>query len=92
MPAPIGANAGYWFRRVGQHPVFGALNTEARRVGYPCGGEWDPLGFIEYCERARRRPGSPEEQTALAVQNSEWQLLFDRCARPRSAHVMSVES
>ena len=51
--------------------------------GGPCasGRAWDPFAFIEYCESARRRPGSKEEQVAMKVQLIEWQLLFDHCAR-----------
>lgn len=81
---PDPGNSGYWFRRVGAHPVFPALANEAASLGYAAGGPWDPFAFIDYCESARRRPGSPEEALALAVQRIEWQLLFDHCARPRS--------
>lgn len=73
-------NAAYWFRRVGKHPVFPDLAKAARQMGYPSGDRWDPLGFIDYCEAARRRPGSPEEKLAMQVQLAEWQLLFHYCA------------
>jgi len=75
---PDPANAAYWFRKTGKHPIFPKLAAEAAHSGYPVSGEWDPLAFIEYCESA---PGSPDEQIALAVQLLEWQLLFDYCAR-----------
>ncbi len=77
---PDPGNAGYWFRRVGKHAVFPALAEAATRLGYKAGDRWDPLGFIHYCEAARRRPGSKEEKIAQAVQLAEWQLLFDYCA------------
>lgn len=81
---PDPGNAGYWFRRVGRHPVFSALLAEAEAAGgYVTGAEWDPFEFIEFCERARRRPGSPEEDAARRIQLAEWQLLFDYCARPK---------
>lgn len=80
---PDPGNAGYWFRRVGNHPVFPELEDAASASGYPVSGKWDPFAFIDYCEKARRKPGSPEEKTAMAVQLAEWQLLFDYCARPR---------
>jgi hypothetical protein len=79
---PDAGNAGYWFRRVGAHPIFPELRQEAARHGVDFGARWDPLAFIDLCERARRRPGSAEEASALAVQLVEWQLLFDYCARP----------
>jgi len=82
---PDAGNSAYWFRRVGAHPIFPALREEAARLGVDFGPRWDPFAFIDYCERARRRPGSPEERTARTVQLAEWQLLFDSCARPHAA-------
>ncbi len=79
---PDAGNSGYWFRQVGAHPIFPALREAAEACGYSCGAQWDPFAFVEYCEEARRRPGSAEEQIALSVQRAEWQLLFDYCARP----------
>lgn len=81
---PDPGNSGYWFRRVGNHPIFPALRDAAADAGFPAKGAWDPFAFIDYCEEARRKPGSTEEKIAMAVQLAEWQLLFDYCARPRS--------
>jgi hypothetical protein len=80
---PDPGNAAYWFRRAGKHPVFPALREEARKNRFDTGREWDPFEFIEFCEAARERPGSEEEEIALQVQLSEWQLLFDYCARAK---------
>ena len=77
---PDAGNAAYWFRQVGRHPVFSALRVEAERNRFYTGPEWDPFAFIEFCESARRRPGSEEERIAMRVQLKEWQLLFDYCA------------
>jgi len=82
---PDAGNASYWFRRVGTHPIFPELRHEAARHGVDFGAQWNPFAFIDWCERARRRPGSAEERSALAVQLAEWQLLFDYCARPAAA-------
>lgn len=82
---PDPGNAGYWFRRIGQHPIFPALHAEAQAAGYESGSAWDPFAFIDFCEQARRKPGSADEQLALAVQRLEWQLLFDYCATPAEA-------
>jgi hypothetical protein len=78
---PDPGNAGYWFRHLGRHPIFPALRERAAAIGIESGKHWDPLAFVTYCEEARQRPGSPEEQKALAVQRAEWQLLFDWCAK-----------
>ena len=78
---PDAGNSGYWSRQVGTHPIFPELRARAVAIGMEVGGVWDPLAFIEYCEGARKRPGSVEERRALEVQRAEWQLLFDWCAR-----------
>ena len=79
---PDPGNAAYWFRRVGQHPVFSALREKAESLGFPVAAVWNPFQFIEFCEKARRIPGSAEEVLACRIQLAEWQLLFDYCARP----------
>src|SRR5688572_7487973 len=40
---PDPANAKYWFRHVGNHPVFDILSSEF-------GKRWDPFAFIDRCE------------------------------------------
>lgn len=86
---PDAGNSAYWFRRVGAHPTFPKLAQEAAQLaeehpkaGFEVGGRWDPFRFIDFCESARRRPGSEAEQLALLIQRAEWQILFDYCASP----------
>ncbi|MEP6714657.1 MAG: hypothetical protein ABJC09_03730 [Terriglobia bacterium] len=80
---PDAGNAAYWFRKVGRHPIFPTLRDEARRLRFDTGSDWNPFEFIDFCEAARIRPGSHEEDIAVHVQLAEWQLLFDYCARPK---------
>lgn len=61
-------NAKYWFRRVGDHPVFGQL---AERFG-----EWDPFDFVDQCEAATR---SGQVDPCRELQQAEWETLFDWC-------------
>jgi len=82
---PDAANAAYWFRKVGKHPIFPTLRAEANRLRFMTGAEWNPFEFIEFCESARMRPGSEEEGIAMRIQLAEWQLLFDYCATSRAA-------
>jgi hypothetical protein len=77
---PDAGNAGYWFGQVGKHPIFPELREQAAEIGVDFGPHWDPIAFIELCERARRAPGSEMERMALETQRAEWQLLFDYCA------------
>jgi hypothetical protein len=76
---PDAANSGYWFRQAGAHAIFPELRTRAAEIGLPIGARWNPIAFIEYCERASK--GSDEERIAQEVQRAEWQLLFAWCAR-----------
>lgn len=73
-------NSGYWFRRVGKHPIFPSLAAAARTFGYPSADQWDPYGFTRYChETAEKKPGR-DESLARRVQLAEWKLLFEYCA------------
>jgi len=78
---PDEGNAGYWFGRVGRHPVFPALRDEAVRLAPSrFAGEWEPFAFLRFCAQAHRQPRSDLEKLALEIQRAEWQLLFDYCA------------
>jgi hypothetical protein len=81
---PDAFNAGYWFRKVGRHPVFPTLAAEAKGItGLNWGETWDPRRFIEFCEEARGRPGSEMEAQAVAIQLAEWRLLMQYCLESR---------
>lgn len=84
---PDYTNSKYWFRRVGDHPVFPALRAEAARMAH--GVElpdsavflvdqtvWDPFAFIDLCEAAHRGR-IPAETLCRQIQQREWELLFD---------------
>ncbi len=82
-------NAKYWFRRVGQHPIFPALaraaREEAQRHATDDQSEylrdvtdWDPFAWIDLCQ-AVLAGESISEELCLAVQRQEWRLLFDYC-------------
>jgi hypothetical protein len=79
---PDAWNSGYWFRKVGRHPIYEPLRERAIEHGYAAGARWDPERFIAYCDEARTKPGSAMERIALDVQLTECELLFDWCARP----------
>lgn len=66
------SNAKYWFRRVGGHPVYELLADE---LGVD---SWDPMAFVDACQRAVRS-GGVEENRCREWQQCEWELLFDYC-------------
>ena len=94
------SNAKYWFRSVGDHPLYESLAEEARRIAalhaptqprptqhgpedqidpFAADG-WDPFAFVDACEAAVRR-GESSEPLLVAIQQREWELLFDFCYR-----------
>ena len=85
------SNAKYWFRRVGDHAIFGTLAQRAARIAeddpqtdavdrLASGGPWDPFGFVDLCQSATG--GLPDViQECERIQQAEWELLFDHCYR-----------
>jgi hypothetical protein len=83
------ANARYWFRRTGPHPIHEALNLSARALARDAGAagtlssspsSWDPAAFVDLCAGARAGR-SDAADLCRKVQEREWQLLFDYCYR-----------
>jgi hypothetical protein len=86
---PDAGNAAYWFHRVGRHPLFGRLATDARPLleahgdgalsrSLLAGGTWNPQAMIDLCTAARA--GSDRALLALKLQRLEMQLLLDATA------------
>lgn len=80
---PDYGNAKYWFRRVGQHPVYlplyEAVSTMSEAI--PDGlnrVKWDPCAFVDLVERAAGS-GDDVENACRRIQLLEWQLLFAWC-------------
>jgi hypothetical protein len=82
------SNAKYWLRRVGAHPVFEPLTECAGELasehGAPTpqflvGGNWEPFAFVDACQQAVR--GGAGGELCKAVQQVEWERLFDYCYR-----------
>ena len=89
---PDAANAGYWFRQVGEHPTFASLRKDAARIlsqsvieSWVLKPNWDPFLFIQWCEKARSLSGSEDERVAVAIQEVECRSLFQWCALPDGA-------
>jgi hypothetical protein len=71
-------NAKYWFRRVGRHPVFDPLAAEAKKLMALSAETWDPFAFVDLVEgQVVRQRGDVE--ALLALQQREWELLFEYC-------------
>jgi len=83
------SNAKYWFRRVGDHPVFESLAQRAAELGAASGQSdaiarltahkaWEPCAFVDMCLAAERSGGEAHE-LCVDIQQAEWELLFDYC-------------
>lgn len=70
---PDAANARYWLRRVGRHPVLAEM---ADRLGRA----WDAEEFFAHCARHRHRNDDIEREL-IRIQWMEWQALYDYCLR-----------
>jgi hypothetical protein len=78
---PDHANAAYWFRRVGTHPIFDDLARAAAELGFGSkNAGWDAFAFNDACERHRGKDDEAEEMLRR-VQRAEWELLFAWCYR-----------
>jgi hypothetical protein len=86
---PNPGNSAYWFRQVGEHPLFAQLRPRAQQIlnenpvpDWQLKNEWDPYLFNRWCEEARNSLGGAKRKAALAIQRAEWDLLFAWCAAP----------
>jgi hypothetical protein len=82
-------NAKYWFRRVGNHPIFPTLAQEAallaagETLSGPAkflqhGQEWNAPAFVDWCESLAAGK-SHGIDLARRIARVEWQLLFTFC-------------
>jgi hypothetical protein len=61
------ANAKYWFRRAGRHPVYGQIAPD-----------WDAMAFVDQVEACVTR-GVGDRQELVRWQQREWECLFEHC-------------
>ncbi len=84
-------NAKYWFRRVGDHPVFEPLHLAAGEMAaaqklpssakfLATQSKWEPFAFVDLCESSLAGH-SPCEMLCQQVQMREWEILFEYCYR-----------
>jgi hypothetical protein len=67
------SNSKYWYRHVGNHPVFEQLTKQLQM-------EWSPFTFVDECQAVVRGKSNARER-CLDSQQVEWELLFDYCYR-----------
>ncbi len=84
-------NSKYWFARTGSHPIYPALHEAAAALAdrHDCPdeavflrtqSEWDADAFVDLVEAVERGRSSARD-LCLAIQQTEWQLLFNHSYR-----------
>ena len=82
---PDYGNGGYWFRRVGPHPMFGDLLETVKDLdadgvtSLGDGNGWDPFAMIDACRQAEREPNSAFGLRLREIQLAELLLLTRYC-------------
>lgn len=66
-------NSKYWFRKVGEHPIFEQL------ADVTTGGYQDPFDFVDECSRVAGKKNSDAYQSCMLAQWAEWQALMVHC-------------
>ncbi len=87
---PDYSNSGYWFRKVGDHPIFKQLPeavadtvASASSDAQALAGNWDPYAFNDLCQANLK--GGSEQALCKEMQLIEWQVLFDYCYKGATA-------
>jgi hypothetical protein len=85
---PDYANAKYWFRRVGDHPLFDTLAAatapaaaSAALAAATTRGRWDPFRFIDLCEACEEGARRELREGLELLQDRELTMLLEFCAR-----------
>ncbi len=87
---PDWSNAQYWFRQLGDHPVFNELTRVINHATSPIketenaifpSKAWDPFRFIDLCKDCEKGARSERMVELLALQQCEIEMLLDYCMR-----------
>ena len=68
---PDYTNAKYWLRQIGKHPVWSVLKKEMPG--------WDPILFVDQCQRAEKEKVGLSLKELETIQNRELELLVEHC-------------
>lgn len=85
------SNSKYWYHRAAGHPILPAVGQYVSSAinHLPADksllrllrGGWDPDALVDLAQELDRNPDPSRLQTFAAIQNIEWRLLFEHCAR-----------
>jgi hypothetical protein len=85
------ANSKYWYARAGSHPVLPVLAAQSATILHAlpadnlwlrlAGHGWNAGVFVDLVARVADAPDDPAHSVAQRLQQLEWRILFDHCAR-----------
>lgn len=91
---PDYGNSKYWFRRVGDHPIFDELKNHAKQLLQGCespeasewerrltSNGWDPFAFVDLCEACSEGEDAQLDLTSRQIQWREMMLLLAQTYR-----------
>jgi hypothetical protein len=84
-------NSKYWYARAGRHPIFDSLGVHAAQALNPLPADktllrvlrdgWDADALVDLVQELHAHPNDARLPAARALQQIEWRLLFEHCAR-----------
>lgn len=88
------SNSKYWYRRVGDHPLYATLGARVTDLTNPLPADksiyrlvahgWDPAAYVDLVEQVHDSPQDPRHRICVSIQEIEWQTLFEHCTRAAS--------
>jgi hypothetical protein len=85
------SNSKYWYARCRNHPSLAVIGAQAGPVINQMQADkallrlvahgWDSDAFVDFVEAVHDRPEDPRHRAAVSLQQLEWRVLFDDCAR-----------
>lgn len=89
------SNSKYWYTRVGSHPIYPAIASNASAVLNPLPMDkallrlthngWNPHVLVDLVEEATRSGDEARQALLVNLQQLEWRMLFDHCVREATA-------
>jgi hypothetical protein len=88
------SNSKYWYNRTGEHPALKTLAVRAADVINPYPADkrvyrlvahgWSPSAFVDLVQEIHASETDPKHRLCVALQELEWQTLFEHCTRAAS--------